>query len=118
MDSLSWTALTLLFLATGFVFWGLMSPTHCLPSWTHKHDKLWHVLAFSALAILAQGICTAASPWVTWLVLSCTGLASEWMQEKWAPGRLFSWGDALSNAIGAALGIAIAVPIWEMARNY
>lgn len=117
MDAWSWSALALLLLASGVVFWGLMSPAHSLPSWTHKHDKCWHLIAFSGLAILAHGALFKASPWVIWLSLLVSGILTEWMQGKWAPGRLFCWGDACYNAIGASLGLAIAVPLWDYIRT-
>ncbi len=117
MDMWSWSALVLLFLASGIVFWGLLSPTHALPKWAHKHDKCWHLLAFLGLAILAQGAWMEVSGWSIWLVLLVSSIATEWMQEKWAPGRLFSWADAFYNALGASLGIAISVPLWEIVRT-
>ena len=50
---LSDVALVLLCLGALVVLWGLLSPVKRLPTWSHKHDKLLHAMAFAVLAVLA-----------------------------------------------------------------
>ena len=114
MDFWSFLALGLLVTALLVIGWGLFSPTHRLPAWTHRHDKIWHLTAFAGLAFLTQGVWLHASAWLVWLALSLIGLLTEALQERYAAGRHFSWGDALANTLGAALGLLIASPLWRL----
>lgn len=117
MDTWSWVALWGLLVAAAVVGWGLFSPTHSLPAWTHRHDKYWHALAFAGLALLTHGAFGEVSPVVLWLVLSTLGLLTEILQQWFAPGRAFSWGDALANTAGAAVGFQLSAPFWSVVRN-
>lgn len=99
-------ALTLLALGVAVVLWGLLSPVHSLPAWSHQHDKLLHALAFAMFAALASLGWPGVAPWVLWLVLVLAGLASEGLQHL-TPDRRFCWRDAIANAIGAALGLGL-----------
>lgn len=119
MDAWSWAAFGGLLVAVMVVSWGLFSPAHALPAWTHRHDKCWHTLAFAGLALLTHGALSGAAPvGLLWLGLSALGLLTEVLQQWFAPGRSFSWGDALANAVGAAVGLQISVPLWTMVRSW
>lgn len=92
----------LLSLATIGLFWGLLSPVHCLPLWAHRHDKLWHAVAFAILALLARGCWPGVAAWQLWMALSVVGLVGEGLQH-FTVHRRFCWRDALFNALGAAV---------------
>lgn len=111
MFFLSSFAFILLIIFSAITCWGLFSKPNDLPSWTHKHDKIWHTLAFAGLAFLAKVAWISAAAWLIWLILTVIGLISEVIQEKIAVGRRFSWGDALANTLGAAFGVALSAVI-------
>lgn len=113
MVFLSYFAFILLLIFSALICWGLFSKPNDLPSWTHKHDKIWHTLAFAGLAFLAKVAWISATAWLIWLILSVIGLISEVIQEKFAVGRRFSWGDALANTLGAAFGVGISALLWN-----
>lgn len=117
MDFWSVSALCLLLAALLLVGWGLFSPTHRLPAWTHRYDKLWHVMAFAGVAFLIQGIWRQATPWLVWLGMSVAGWLTEILQERYALGRRFSWGDTFANTLGAAIGLTLADPLWSFVRQ-
>lgn len=117
MDFYSGVALCLLLVALIVVGWGLFSPTKSLPRWTHRHDKLWHLIAFAGIAFLIQGVRPKMALWLIWVTLSLIGLLTEALQERYASGRRFSWGDVAANIMGASLGLIIASPVWTIARQ-
>jgi VanZ family protein len=99
-------ALSLLFMGSAIVLWGLLSPVQNLPVWSHRHDKLLHILAFAVLAILACLSWPDISRQKIWVLLTGLGLASECLQQL-TPSRRFCWIDSAANAAGAALGILL-----------
>jgi VanZ family protein len=117
MDFWSGVALGLLLAALLVVGWGLFSPTSALPAWTHRLDKLWHIIAFAGLAFFTHGVWPQTATWQVWLTLSLAGFFTEVLQERYAPGRHFSWGDAAANTLGASLGLVVAAPLWTFARH-
>ena len=100
-------ALALLCLGALVVLWGLLSPVKRLPTWSHKHDKLLHAVAFAVLAALAYASWPGIHLVGLWLALSLAGLASEGLQQL-TPERRFCWRDAAANAAGAAVGLGLA----------
>ena len=71
-------------------------------------DKLQHLLAYGALALLGAVAFPGRRRLVVlggWLVLH--GCALEFAQAE-IPGSFASFGDALANALGVALGLAAA----------
>mgnify|MGYP000485137582 CR=1 FL=1 len=93
---LSDVALVLLCLGALVVLWGLLSPVKRLPTWSHKHDKLLHAMAFAVLAVLAYASWPGIHLVGLWLALSLAGLASEGLQQL-TPERRFCWRDAAAG---------------------
>ncbi len=98
---------TLLLVCSLGVLWGLLSPVHRLPAWTHRHDKLFHAGAFGMLALLTYGCWPAVHRGGLWLALTLFGLAGEALQELLATNRRFCWRDAAANAAGAAIVLCL-----------
>lgn len=117
LDFWSAIALCLLVAALLVIGWGLFSPPRTLPAWTHRHDKLWHIIAFAGLAFLIQGVWPLVAIWWPGLWLCLAGLLTEVVQERYAPGRRFSWGDVAANTVGTVLGLLIAQPLWGFTRQ-
>ena len=109
-------ALALLCLGALVVLWGLLSPVKRLPTWSHKHDKLLHAVAFAVLAALAYASWPGIHLVGLWLALSLAGLASEGLQQL-TPERRFCWRDAAANAAGAAVGLGLAGWGWWMPQG-
>lgn len=72
------------------------------------NDKLLHFVAYFGLGILGgtgwperRGLFLVAMPLL--------GLGLECTQGAFVPGRVFDWGDAVANAIGAFAGVASSV---------
>lgn len=85
-----------------------------LASWLHNGG---HVVAYAALgsALLLAGPRPTARVggwWLgSWLLATAYGGVDEWHQ-SWVPGRTASLGDVLSDAVGAALGVALVRAAW------
>ena len=99
-------ALGLLCLGAAVVLWGLLSPVQRLPTWSHKHDKLLHAVAFAVLAVLVHASWPSAHLGKLWLILVLAGFASEGLQQL-TPSRRFCWRDAVANAVGSAVGLGL-----------
>jgi len=72
------------------------------------YDKVWHLTGYFALAILA------AVGWPRWrgaalIGLPLVGLGLEVAQN--ATGRQFDWGDALTNAAGIGIAVALSTVV-------
>jgi VanZ family protein len=80
-----------------------LAPSAALPE-ISVSDKVEHVLAYAALALL--GVATAQrAPAFTILGLVLFGIAIELLQ-TFSPGRSPEIGDALADSIGVCLGAA------------
>jgi VanZ family protein len=81
-------------------------------------DKLNHVAAFSALALLARLSCPAsrrALPLSSAALFAFGGLIE--VLQRFVPGRSSEWGDLLADAIGIACGALIAAALyWAVSR--
>jgi VanZ family protein len=72
-------------------------------------DKVGHVLAFTALAFCGYLAFAAIRAWRTALLLGLLaygGLIE--VLQLFVPGRSAEWGDLVADAIGIALGAALA----------
>jgi VanZ family protein len=106
-------ALGLLVVAVGYLALTPHPPEGIDTGW----DKLNHVLAFMALAFCA-GLSAPAS--LSARRLSMCGLLAYGalieVLQLYVPGRSSEWGDLLADAIGIALGAAIAASVLQFSR--
>jgi VanZ family protein len=102
-----WAAITAF--AAGIVVVSVLSltPGDVLPA-IDVWDKLQHVLAYLALAVTG-GVAFSGGHRLSRLAIGLLILGGtlEALQGL-VPGRVVSFGDAVANAIGVALGLAIA----------
>jgi VanZ family protein len=105
--AIRWAAITAL--TAGVVAVSILSlaPSDALPA-IDVWDKLQHVLAYFALAVTGAVAFPArrALPWLA-IGLLILGSVLEAMQAV-VPGRVAAVDDAVANAIGVGLGLAIA----------
>lgn len=80
-------------------------------------DKLDHLSAFAALALLARAGWPAAPRWVTAAGLLLYGGGIELLQGSPLVNRVASISDMGANAIGIALGLAAALWLGRVART-
>jgi VanZ family protein len=89
-----------------------------LASWLHNGA---HVVAYaalgSALVLAGPGQMARTGGWWwlgSWALATVYGGVDEWHQ-SWVPGRTASLADLLSDALGAALGVALvhAARAWD-----
>lgn len=75
------------------------------PSWS---DKINHVLAYVAVTSWFCGLYSRDRWWRVLLALFCFGVGIEVLQAVTPFGRSAEWWDLLANAVGMAIGLAIA----------
>lgn len=80
-------------------------------------DKLDHISAFVALTLLARAGWPSAPRWRTFAGLLGYGLVIELIQSLPVIGRTGSVTDMVANAIGIALGLAVALWLGRLART-
>lgn len=96
-----------LFVIAGSVaLWGMLSHHPRIPRWVHRHDKAMHFAAFAILAVFARGAWPASPLLHLWVALVLMGLLMEGLQQL-LTRRFFCWKDALANALGAAVMLAL-----------
>lgn len=92
---------------TGSVaLWGMLSHHPRIPQWVHRHDKVMHFAAFAILAAIARGAWPTITLLHLWVALALMGLLMEVLQQL-LTRRFFCWKDALANAMGAAVMLAL-----------
>ncbi len=80
-------------------------------------DKLDHVASFAALALLARSGWPERSRWIPAAALFAYGIGLEVVQSTEFVGRTASISDLAANAIGIALGLALAFWLGRVART-
>lgn len=80
-------------------------------------DKLDHVASFIALTLLARAGWPNAARWRAAVLLFAYGVLIELAQSAAFFGRTASISDAAANAIGIALGLAIALWLGRLSRT-
>ena len=80
-------------------------------------DKLDHLSAFAALALLARAGWPAAARWVTAAALFAYGVGIELLQGSALVNRTASVSDLAANGLGIALGLAAALWLGRAART-
>lgn len=80
-------------------------------------DKLDHMSAFAALALLSRAGWPGAARWACAAWLFAAGGAIELIQGSGLVNRSASVFDLFANAAGIALGLAIAVWLGRLART-
>jgi VanZ family protein len=80
-------------------------------------DKLDHVASFIALTLLARAGWPKAARWRTAAPLFAYGVLIELLQSTDFVGRTASVSDAAANAIGIALGLAVALWLGRLSRT-
>lgn len=88
----------------------LFASANILPSWVHYlcsqgYDKVAHVLIFGIAFLLWIWADSKANPLSIAVILSHLGLTVELLQNYYAHGRTFSWGDAIANALGILIAL-------------
>lgn len=80
-------------------------------------DKLDHLSAFAALALLARAGWPGASRWGAAAGLFAYGAGIELLQSSALVNRTASLSDLAANAVGIALGLAAALWLRRAART-
>lgn len=93
-------------ITSSLALWGMLSQHHRIPQWVHRHDKTMHFVAFAILAAFARGAWPSTPILHLWLALVLMGLLMEGLQQ-FLTRRFFCWKDALANAMGAAVMLAL-----------
>lgn len=70
-------------------------------------DKLEHIAAFFALALLTRLGWPTISRLITGSLLALYGLGIEYMQSMEFVGRTASWADFVADLVGIALGFVV-----------
>lgn len=103
----SW--LSLWWLAIAVVLGASLAPPRALPPIADGSDKLYHLLGYFVLAAVAvQLFRRGAGLWWVAAGLVLMGIAVEWAQGALTAQRSADPLDALANAAGVALGMALA----------
>lgn len=103
----SW--LSLWWLAIAVVLVASLAPPRALPPIADGSDKLYHLLGYFVLAAVAvQLFRRGAGLWWVAAGLVLMGIAVEWAQGALTAQRSADPLDALANAAGVALGMALA----------
>jgi VanZ family protein len=84
-----------------------LQPGYATPARLFGSDKIEHILAFSALAVLARLGWPRQPAWISGLVLLSYGLGIEALQATDQIGRTASLADVGADLIGIGLGIGI-----------
>lgn len=93
------------FVALGVIIGGSLAQNPGLPSQVARYDMLLHMAGYFSLALLA-GIGWPRRRGLALVGLPLFGLALEVAQSA-TPARSFSWMDALANAVGVGLAVAL-----------
>jgi hypothetical protein len=80
-------------------------------------DKLDHLTAFAALALLARAGWPGAQRWRTGAALFVYGAGIELLQGSPLVSRTASFADLLANVVGIALGLALSLWLARVART-
>ena len=80
-------------------------------------DKLDHISAFVAMTLLARAGWPTVPRWRTFAGLLGYGLLIELIQSLPVIGRTGSATDMVANALGIALGLAVALWLGRLART-
>jgi hypothetical protein len=80
-------------------------------------DKLDHLSAFAALALLARAGWPSATRWLTAGALFAYGIGIELLQGSPLVNRTASLSDLAANAVGLAIGLALALWLGRVART-
>lgn len=80
-------------------------------------DKLDHVTAFAALALLARTGWPDAPRWLIGAVLFAYGVGIELFQGSPLINRTASFADLAANLVGLVLGLALALWLGRVART-
>jgi len=110
----AWLVVLWLLIATIGVLATAPAPAEVGLGW----DKLNHAVAFAALA-LAAGLAHPHRPHLritAWLALLGYGALIEGLQSL-VPARTADWGDLLADAVGIAIGAALATAMSNTART-
>jgi len=84
-------------------------------------DKLVHGILYFVLgwlvgaALCAMGRRSAGAGALALLVLGVFALADE-VHQQWLPGRVASIGDLAADVVGATIGLAVGMILWNVLR--
>lgn len=93
---------------------GSLVPAHDLPQVPDGFDKLEHFGAYAALAAGAVQLFARRLSWgFVCVMLVLMGIGLEVLQAQMGLGRMLDRQDALANAIGVLLGLAVAFTPWR-----
>lgn len=86
-------------------------------------DKLDHAVAYAGLATLFLWVggkyCTGFKLWLLGFLLpALIGILMEYCQGWFTEIRMFSYGDALANSVGALLGLVLFAMAKFMVRRF
>ena len=84
-----------------------LMPMPELPKAFDLNDKVWHILGHTALATYFTGLVERRNWWKIFLFLLVFGISVEFAQHQMHWGRQGDWRDAIGNAVGDLLGLAL-----------
>lgn len=105
--------MVLALLWSGTVLFYSLQPSAELPGiFRSLKDFVLHFGAYLGISFSFMGYSRSeAGPWKVFLLSFVFGLAVEFLQPIVAQGRMFSWTDVLSNTVGIAVGMLLALRI-------
>ena len=107
-----WVLGVVLVIAAAFV---CLMPMPELPRTFDLNDKVWHILGHTALATYFTGLVERCNWWKIFLFLLAFGVSVEFAQHYMNWGRQGDWRDAIGNAAGDLLGLALG---WMGLRHW
>ena len=100
-----WWALGVVLVVAALVV--CLMPNPELPKAFDLNDKVWHILGHTALATYFTGLLPRSSWWKIFVFLLAFGITVEFAQHHMQWGRQGDWRDAMGNAVGDLLGLAL-----------
>lgn len=94
----------LFFTALAVVIFATVLPAPAMPVQVTWNDKILHFIAYFGLGLLG-GAGWPERRRSLLILMPLFGLALEFIQGGFIPGRAFDWYDAVANAIGAYFGV-------------
>ena len=107
---LAWSALATCLLIQVY---GLYAPSSPGPPGVPGLDKVGHLVAFAAPALLARLL---GAHWLV-VLLALHAVVSEPVQHAVSPTRMLDWWDAVANLSGVALGVLAATALHRRTRH-
>ena len=104
MTKFWWALGVVLVIAALFV---CLMPMPVVPKAFDFNDKVWHILGHTALATYFTGLVERRGWWKIFAFLLAFGIAVEFAQHFMGWGRRGDWRDAIGNAAGDLLGLAL-----------